>query len=74
MFWTTVPDLARDGHMSPDRLYALAARDVDPLPLRYLEGARYGQILVSELEEWVKRNGELYSKRRGDGKAESGAE
>ncbi len=66
--WTTVPDLAREGHVSADRLYELARREVDPLPLRYIGGGtRYGQILVSELEDWVKRNGCFYNERRGSG-------
>lgn len=61
--WTTVPDLARDGHKSADRLYELARRAHDPLPLRYLDGDRYGVVLVSELEEWVKRNGKFLNER-----------
>lgn len=64
MFWTTIPELAAEGHVSPDRLYELARRKKDPLPLRYLgDDARYGQVLLSELDEWVRRNGELYAER-----------
>jgi hypothetical protein len=65
--WTTVPDLAREGHVSADRLYELARRDSDPLPLRFIGGARYGQVLVSEFDSWVRRNGALYNERGKDG-------
>ena len=64
VFWTTVPELAREGHISVDRLYELARREEDPLPLRFVgEGARYGQVLCSEMAEWVKRNSVLYRDR-----------
>ena len=65
MVWTTIAELAREGHVSKDRLYELARREDDPLPLRYLDGGgRYGQVLVSEFDEWVRRNGALYNERR----------
>lgn len=64
MFWTTVPDMAKEGHMSPDRLYELANRKDDPFPLRYLDGDRYGRVLVSEADEWFRRNGRLANERR----------
>lgn len=64
MFWTTVPDLAKDGHISADKLYELAKREHDPFPVRYLDGARYGQVLISEADEWVRRNGTLMNERR----------
>lgn len=67
MFWTTVPDLAREGHLSADTLYELAKREDDPFPLRYLPGCRYGQVSVSEAEEWFRRNGTLMRDRRKDG-------
>ena len=64
MVWTTIPELARDGHIGKDRLYELAKREHDPLPLRYIDGdARYGQVLVSEFESWLKRNSELANER-----------
>lgn len=62
--WTTVPDLAREGHKSADRLYELARREDDPLPLRYIDGDRYGVVLVDEFSAWVKRNGKLMNERR----------
>ena len=62
--WTTVPDLAREGHKSADRLYELARRAEDPLPLRFIDGDRYGVVLVDEFAAWVKRNGRLMNERR----------
>lgn len=67
MVWTTIPALAREGHVGVDRLYELAAREVDPLPLRFVDGARYGQVLVSEFEAWVKRNSVTYAERKSNG-------
>ena len=64
MVITTVPELAREWHKSPDRLYELASRQDDPLPVRYLEGDRYGGLLVSEFEEWLKRNTKLFDERK----------
>jgi hypothetical protein len=61
--WTTIAELAADGHVGENRLYELAKRRDDPLPLRYLPGARYGQVLVSEFDEWVKRNTTLANER-----------
>lgn len=66
MFWITVPQLAEEGHISPDTIYQLARREEDPLPLRYINGARYGQVLVSELTEWVQRNGILMRDKKKD--------
>lgn len=60
---TTVPDLAREWHKSTDTLYRLAAREEDPLPVRYLEGDRYGGVLVSEFESWLKRNTNLFNEK-----------
>jgi len=60
---TTVPDLAREWHKSADLIYKLAAKEDDPLPIRYLEGDRYGGVLVSEFEGWLKRNTKLYKER-----------
>lgn len=59
----TVPDLAGQMHKSTDKLYAWAQREEDPLPLRYVDGERYGVILVSEFEWWLKRNGRLMNER-----------
>ena len=60
---TTVPELAKEGHKSADRLYELARREEDPLPVRYMDGDRYGVILVDEFAAWLKRNGRLYNER-----------
>ena len=65
--WTTIPELARDGHISADRLYELARRENDPFPVRYIDESRYGQVLISEADEWVRRNGVLMNERRGNG-------
>jgi hypothetical protein len=65
--FTTVPELAKEMHKDASKLYEMARREEDPLPLRYFEGDRYGFVLVPEVEEWVKRNSELANERRGDG-------
>ena len=57
--WITVPKLAKEGGISPDRLYELSKRETDPFPLRYLPGDRYGRVLVREAEEWFVRNAKL---------------
>ena len=67
MFWTTVPELAKEGHVSADMLYRLARREHDPFPVRYIDGSRYGQVLVSEADEWVRRNGVLMNERNEHG-------
>ena len=64
MVMTTIPDLARQWHKSTDTLYALAAREDDPLPVRYLPGDRYGGVLVSEFESWLRRNTRLFKERK----------
>ena len=50
------------------KLYEWAAREVDPMPVRYVDGERYGSVLVSEFEAWFKRNTGLYSERRRNGR------
>jgi len=60
---TTIPDLAKQWHKKPQTLYALAKRESDPLPIRYLDGDRYGGVLVSEFEEWLRRNTKLLNER-----------
>ena len=60
---TTVPDLAKQWHKRPKALYDLALREDDPLPVRYLPGDRYGGVLVSEFEEWLRRNSVLANER-----------
>lgn len=41
-----------------------AKRKTDPLPIRYLPGRRrYGFFIVSEIEEWMLRNTDLYAER-----------
>ena len=63
----TVPALAKQMHKSPDQLYAWARREDDPLPVRYVDGERYGSIFVPELGSWFERNGKLTNERRKDG-------
>ena len=58
-----MPELAEQGHKSPDKLYEWAKREEDPLPVRYIEGERYGTVLVSEFEDWMKRNGRLFNEK-----------
>lgn len=65
---TTVTELASQMHKDPAQLYAWAKRDNDPLPLRYIDGERYGSIVVSEFEDWFVRNSQLMSERGGNGK------
>ena len=59
----TVPDLAEQGHKSPDKFYEWARRKNDPLPIYYPEGERYGFLFVDEFKEWVRRNSKLYGER-----------
>jgi hypothetical protein len=59
----TVPELCKEMHKGTDQVYAWARRKVDPLPVRYVEGERYGAILVNELDEWWRRNGVLMNER-----------
>ena len=63
MVWTTIPELAKQGHIGADKLYELSRRTEDPLPLRYMDGDRYGRVLVSEFESWFKRNAALAAHR-----------
>ena len=64
--WTTIPELAKKAHKDPDRLRQMARRRDDPLPLRFLPGDdRYGVVLESEMDEWVRRNGRLYNEKEG---------
>lgn len=52
--------------ISKQRLYAYAAREVDPLPLRTFPGVKRGAIADrDELREWVMRNTVLVRERRG---------
>lgn len=55
----TAPDLAAQMHKDVNTIYQWSRRKNDPLPLRYMDGNRYGAILVSEFEEWWKRNASL---------------
>ncbi|HAM14579.1 MAG TPA: hypothetical protein DCP91_01670 [Eggerthellaceae bacterium] len=59
----TVPALADQMHKSTEQLYGWAKRTHDPLPLRYVEGERYGSVMVAEFEEWFVRNGKLMNER-----------
>ena len=58
-------ELAEQMRKDVDTLRAWAAREDDPLPVRY-GGARYGFLLVSEFEEWAKRNCALRLSRKGE--------
>lgn len=61
---TTVPDLAKQMHKDTARLYEYARRPKDPLPVRYLDGERYGSVSVMEWDEWFRRNGALFNERK----------
>ena len=65
---TTVTELAAQMHKDPAQLYRWAKREVDPMPVRYVDGERYGCLIVSEFTEWFARNSELMSERSGNGK------
>ena len=57
----TVPDLAEQMHVRQGRLYELARRADDPLPLRTQDGMkRSSAILVSDWKEWWKRNSKVF--------------
>ncbi len=57
--------LAEEAGWSPDTVYELAAREDDPLPVRYLPGRTRGGVVVeSEFLEWMERNSVMYSERR----------
>lgn len=70
----TVPELAEQMGKSEVQLYSWAKRENDPLPLRYVSCERYGSVLVSEFEEWFKRNGVLMRDRSKGERSKSGAE
>lgn len=54
--------------ISKRRLYELAERNDDPLPLRTFPGAKRGSICDrKELRDWVLRNTILVRERRGLG-------
>lgn len=63
----TPTKLAKQLGKSVDKVYAWAKRENDPLPIRYVDGERYGSILVSEFESWFKRSGKLKGERGLDG-------
>jgi len=72
---TTVPELAAEMHKDPSKLYEWAKRAKDPLPLRYIGGERYGSVLVSEFDEWFRRNGLLFNEKAmkfGSGRGDEG--
>lgn len=53
----TVADLAAQMHVQPYRLYQLAKREDDPLPLRTMRGMkRSSAVVVSEWLDWWERN------------------
>ena len=60
----TVPDLAEQMGKDPGTVYGWAARDEDPLPLRYEKGTRRcGCIAVDEFSEWWRRNSVHYKEK-----------
>lgn len=64
MMITKVPALCRECGWDRHYLYELAAREEDPLPVRYLPGkVRGGFVLRSEFEEWIRRNAPQYRER-----------
>lgn len=72
---TTVPELAAQMHKDASKLYEWAKRPKDPLPLRYVDGERYGAVLVTEFEQWFRRNGLLFNEKslkHGIGKDDEG--
>lgn len=57
----TIPDLAEQMHVQQHRLYQLCKREVDPIPARTPHGMkRSSAVLVSEWEEWWRRNSDLF--------------
>ncbi len=63
----TVADLAAQMHMKTETLYQFAKREVDPLPLRTLNGfKRSSAMLVSSWVEWYERNSELFKEVQHD--------
>lgn len=60
----TVPELAKQMHKDTVRLYEWAKRSTDPLPVRYVDGERYGAVSVIEFDEWWRRNGLLFNERK----------
>ena len=63
----TVTAMCEEMSMDKHTAYELAAREEDPLPLRYLKGNnRYGRILEDELKEWWLRNSVQYKERNKD--------
>lgn len=61
----TVPDLAEQMGKAANTIYEWAAREIDPLPLRYEKGTRQnGCIAVDEFREWWSRNSVHYQERK----------
>ena len=56
----TVPELAEQTGKSKHVIYEWARRKDDPLPVSYIDGSRYGFVLVSEFEAWVARSRRAY--------------
>lgn len=59
----TVRDICEQARKGREQVYAWARRKHDPLPVYYIDGERYGQVLVSDYEAWVRRNGRLLDGR-----------
>lgn len=57
-------DLAAQLGTRYDHLVPLAAREEDPLPVRYLKGKKRGGFVIkSEMDEWLLRNTVGYANR-----------
>jgi len=64
---TTVSELAQECHMDKHRFYEWARREVDPLPLRQMDGmSRSSVILVEDWVDWFKRNSRLFKEVSGE--------
>ena len=62
--FTTVDEIKQQTGWGSNRVYEYAARAVDPLPLRYVNGStRSGVVLTADLVEWFKRNSVPYSEK-----------
>ena len=62
----TAVDLAKQLHIDPDKLYGLAARESDPLPIMYLPNAKRGAFVIADdAKDWCRRNGIPYAEMDG---------
>lgn len=60
----SVADIQKQTGWSRTRIYEFAARALDPLPLKFVNGTnRGGVVVVAELLAWLDRNGCSYMER-----------